>query len=88
MATALFAPRGVVIAGSALIILGSLMVLVGYAAGAYGAFCEDFLYGFFYLVFPLYTGYYLVTRWEDLWKWLVSSTVGVGLVLIGIKMLE
>ena len=35
LATALFVPRGVTIAGSAMIILGMTMVLVGYAAGAY-----------------------------------------------------
>ena len=88
LATALFLPRGVVLAGSAMVILGSVMVLAGYAAGAYGAFCEDFLYGFLYLVIPLYTAYYLVTRWEDLWKWFVGSTAGVGLVLIGAAMLR
>jgi hypothetical protein len=88
LATALIAPRGVVLAGAAIIILGMAMVLIGYAAGAYGAFSEDFLYGFLYLVFPLYTAYYLVTRWEDLWRWCVCSTAGVGLVLVGTKMLQ
>ena len=83
LATALFVPRGVVVAGSAMILLGMAMVLVGYAAGAYGAFCEDFLYGFFYLVIPLYTAYYLVTRWDDLRGWFALSTAGVGLVLLG-----
>ena len=60
---------------------------LGYAAGAYGAFCEDFLYGFLYLVIPLYTAYYLVTRWEDLWRWFACSTTGVGLVLFGTQLL-
>jgi hypothetical protein len=62
--------------------------LLGYAAGAYGAFCEDFLYGFLYLVIPLYTAYYLVTRWEDLWRWFACSTTGVGLVLFGTQLLR
>lgn len=88
LGTALIAPNGLILAGSAAIILGCLMVLVGYAAGAYGAFCEDFLYGFFYLVFPLYTAYYIVTRWFDLWRWFTGSTVGFGLVLIGTQMLR
>ena len=59
--------------------VGGLLVPVGYFAGAYGAFCEDVLYGFLYLAIPLYAGYYLVTRWEDLWIWLTCSTRGSGL---------
>ena len=81
-------PKGLLIAGSTLVTVGMLMVLVGFFAGAYGAFSEDFLYGFFYLVFPLYTAYYLVTRWEDLWRWTVCSTTGVGLVLMGTEVLR
>jgi len=30
--------------------------------GAYGAFSEDVIYGILYVVIPLYTGYYIVTR--------------------------
>ena len=74
---ALFAPHGTLIAACILMVLGSAMVLVGYGVGAYAAFGEDFLYGFFYLVIPLYTAYYLVTRWEDLWAWFACSTAGV-----------
>jgi hypothetical protein len=69
-------------------VTGMLLILIGYLAGAYGAFSEDSLYGFFYLVFPLYTAYYMVTRWEDLWVWLVCSTVGVGLAMIGIEIAQ
>ena len=58
------------------------MVLVGFGAGAYGAFREDVLYGFLYLAIPLYTAYYIVTRWDDLWTWFACSTLGVGLVLL------
>ena len=64
------------------------MILVGYGAGAYGAFSEDFLYGVLYLVLPLYNAYYLVTRWDDLWKWFLCSTVGVGFVAVGTRLLE
>ncbi len=64
------------------------MVLVGFGAGAYGAFSEDFLYGVLYLVIPLYTAYYLVTRWDDLWVWFACSTAGVALVLLGTEMVR
>ncbi len=88
LATALIAPGGLMISGSIVILLGTVLVIVGYLAGAYGAFSEDFLYGFLYLVIPLYTAYYLVTRWDDLWRWFVCSTAGVGLVLLGTEMLR
>jgi hypothetical protein len=85
---ALLAPQGTLIAGSVLMVLGSVLILVGYSAGAYGAFCEDFLYGFLYLVIPLYTAYYMATRWEDLWVWLSCATLGVGLILIGVEVVR
>ena len=74
-AIAWFAPGGMTIVGSLLMALGSAMVLLGYAVGAYGAFCEEFLYGLLYLLVPLYTAYYLVTRWDDLWIWFSCSTI-------------
>ena len=82
---ALFAPQGTLIAACTLMVLGSAMVLVGYGVGAYAAFGEDFLYGFFYLVIPLYTAYYIVTRWEDLWVWFTCSTAGAVVVVLGIE---
>jgi hypothetical protein len=72
-----------IIAGAAVVGAGMLMVLLGFAMGAYGAFCEDSLYGMLYLVFPLYTAYYMVTRFEDLWVWFTCSTIGVVLVALG-----
>ncbi len=87
-AIALLAPRGTVIAGCVLMALGSLMVLAGYGAGAYGAFHEDFLFGFLYVVIPLYTAYYMVTRWDDLWVWFACSTAGVALVLLGTELVQ
>ncbi|QDV37208.1 UbiA prenyltransferase family protein [Tautonia plasticadhaerens] len=68
--------------------IGLLMIAVGFSVGAYAAFCEDFLYGFAYVVFPIYTGYYLVTRFDDLWPWFATSTVGFVLFMIGTKALE
>jgi predicted Zn finger-like uncharacterized protein len=85
-AIALLAPSGVLIAACTVMALGGVMILVGYGMGAYGAFREDFLYGFLYLVIPLYTAYYMVTRWEDLWVWFACMTMGVGLILLGIEM--
>ena len=87
-AIALFAPRGSLIVGSLLLTLGSVMVLVGYGVGAYGAFREDLLYGILYLLVPLYAAYYLVTRWDDLWVWFACSTAGVALISLGTEMLR
>jgi hypothetical protein len=84
----LLAPNGTTIAGGILLVLGSVMILMGYGAGAYGAFHEDLLYGLLYVTIPLYTAYYLVTRWEDLWVWLTCSTVGVGLILLGTELIR
>jgi hypothetical protein len=83
VAISLFVPRGTLIAGCIVLVIGSGMLLMGYLVGAYAAFCEDFLYGFLYLVIPLYTAYYLITRWDDLWVWCACSTAGVGLIVLG-----
>jgi hypothetical protein len=85
---ALVLPQGTLIAGCILLALGGLLVLLGYLAGAYGAFCEDFLYGFLYVMIPLYAGYYIVTRWDDLWVWFTCATVGVGLVFLGTEIVR
>jgi hypothetical protein len=85
---AILAPGGLWLVGCILLVVGSLLVLAGYVAGAYGAFSEDFLYGFFYLLIPLYTAYYMVTRWEDLWVWFACSTVGVGMVFLGTELIR
>jgi hypothetical protein len=87
-AIALLAPRGTWIVGCLLLGLGSVMVLLGYGVGAYGAFREDVLYGVLYLLVPLYAAYYLVTRWDDLWVWFACSTAGTALVLLGTEMLR
>jgi predicted Zn finger-like uncharacterized protein len=85
-AIAALAPSGVLIAACTVMALGGVMILVGYGVGAYGAFREDSLHGFLYLVIPLYTAYYMVTRWDDLWVWFACMTMGVGLILLGIEM--
>ena len=87
-AIALLAPHGTWLVGCILMAIGGILVPVAYFAGAYGAFSEDTLYGLLYITIPLYTAYYLVTRWEDLWIWITCATVGVGLVLIGTEMVR
>jgi hypothetical protein len=87
-AIALLAPHGTWLVGCILISIGGILVPVAYFAGAYGAFSEDSLYGLLYITIPLYTAYYLVTRWEDLWIWIICATLGVGLVLIGTEMVR
>ena len=86
--TALIVPNGTLIAACVLAGLGSLMIVVGYFVGAWAAFHEDSLYGFAYLVFPLYTAYYLLTRFDDLWPWFIAMTVGVGLITLGATIAE
>jgi hypothetical protein len=76
-------PSGTLIAACAVIVIGCVMLLAGFLVGAYGAFREDVLYGLLYVLIPLYTAYYLVTRWDDLWVWCACSTAGVGLILLG-----
>lgn len=83
---ALFAPHGVLVVSWVLMALGCAMILVGFAVGAFGAFSEDFLYGFLYVVIPCYAAYYMVTRWDDLWIWFACMTAGVGLASLGIEM--
>lgn len=87
-AIALLAPKGLIIAGITVVAIGLLLLFVGFGAGAYGAFCEDSLYGFLYLFIPLYTAYYLVTRWEDLWIWFACQSAGVVLIGVGTWLLE
>ena len=85
---ALVVPQGTLIAGCVVIVIGSAMLMTGFCVGAYGAFREDFIYGFLYVVVPLYTAYYLVTRWDDMWVWCTCSTVGVGLILLGTEIVR
>ena len=44
--------------------------------------------GFFFLVFPIYTGYYLVTRFDELWPWFALGTVGFLLSFAGARALQ
>jgi hypothetical protein len=81
-------PKGSLIVGFLLIGIGTLLFLAGFFVGAFGAFSEDFVTGMLYLFIPLFTGYYIVTRWDDLKPWFITLSVGVGLVSIGGWVLE
>ena len=85
---ALLVPGGRNLAAMVLIVVGTLMALVGYSVGAYAAFTEDFLYGFLYLVIPLYTAYYIVTRFDDLWRWATLAIAGTVLIGIGTALID
>ena len=87
-AIAFLVPDGTWSVGCILMAIGGMLVPAAYFAGAYGAFSEDVLYWLLFITIPLYTAYYLVTRWEDLWIWIICATVGVGLVLIGTEMVR
>lgn len=81
-AIAALAPNGTLIAGAILAAVGMLCVLVGFGVGAYGALHEDFIYFVLYLVFPLYTGYFIVANWDSMWRWFLLMVLGAGLVTI------
>jgi hypothetical protein len=86
-AVACFMPEGTAWVGRILMLVGSIMILVGYSVGLIGAFREDSLYGFLYFFIPFYSAYYLLTRWDDLWRWFACSTAGVLLVVLGGELL-
>jgi hypothetical protein len=87
-AIALFVPGGKRMVGLTLVVAGGLTFLAGYLAGAYGAFSEDFLFGFLYLAVPFYTAYYIVTRGEDLWRWFIAMIVGTLILLTGVSLVS
>ncbi|WP_152050640.1 hypothetical protein [Tautonia marina] len=74
--------------GMALVVMGLVLTAIGYFVGAYAAFCEDFLHGMLYLFIPIYTGYYLVTRFDDLWPFFAGSTLGFVIFLMGTQALQ
>lgn len=69
--------------GMVVAIVGLLLALYGYASGAYIAFTEDSLYGMLYLFIPLYTGYYFVSRWDEMRSRLGIVLVGIALLALG-----
>ncbi|MFO0908967.1 MAG: hypothetical protein U0794_11505 [Isosphaeraceae bacterium] len=59
---------------------GILLVFGGMALGAYIAFTEDFVHGFFFVVLPIYAAYYFMSRWDD-------TKVALGVVIGGLVIL-
>ena len=72
-----FVPGGTLYAGWGLLALGASAVFIGYWVGAYVAYTEDLLYALLYLLIPFYAGYYIVTRWDEMWPWFATSAAGV-----------
>jgi Flp pilus assembly protein TadB len=85
---AILLPDGTMIAGIALAGIGFVFMLVGYGVGAYAAFSEDFLWGFLFLVFPIYTAYYLVSNWDEMWRWFLVWSAGAAVLLLAIVVMS
>ncbi len=75
-------PGGTLIVAGFLSVIGSILVLYGYATGAYIAFTEDSLHGLLYLLIPFYTGYYIMSRWDDMASRFAYMTAGGLLVIV------
>ena len=84
---ALFVPGGMVYAAGLASVLGAILTIGPYLVGAYAAFTEDFLYGMLYLVIPLYTAYYIMSRFDGLRNWVILGGIGLGLSMVGGAML-
>lgn len=85
---ALLVPGGKLFAAIIVMIIGSVMILVGNFVGLWAAFQEDSLYGILYLLVPFYSAYYILTRWDDMWPWFASMTIGAVLVGASLGVLE
>jgi hypothetical protein len=88
LAVASFVPGGTMIAGIVVTVPGILLILYGFFTGAYIAYTEDFLYAFLYVVFPIYTAYYIVSRWDDMQSRVAFIVAGVVLATVGVWILE
>lgn len=85
---ALIVPSLATAVGLVLAVAGVILLTVGFLAGAYTAFTEDFVHGFFYLVFFPYAAYYFVSRWEEMRLQLAAIIAGLVLLAVGGKALE
>jgi hypothetical protein len=81
-------PNGTFIAGATLLGLGLLVIASGYALGVYIAYTEDLLHAALFLTFPIYTGYYIVTNWDVMWRPFALMLVGGVLLSVGATVLE
>jgi hypothetical protein len=85
---AVFVPGTRMNVGRGLALAGLILFVYGYGSGAYIAFTEDDLYGWLYLLFPPYTAYYFVSRWDEMSSRLVMLVVGLALLTGGGRLLE
>jgi hypothetical protein len=79
---ALFVPGGRYLAAMSIGGIGTIVFLICYAVGAYVAFTEDVVYGFMFLLIPLYQAYYFVKNWDEMWPWFTGMTLAVMLTFI------
>lgn len=81
-------PNGTFIAGAAMTGLGLSLILAGYALGTYIAYTEDMLHAALFLTIPLYTGYYIVMNWDEMWRPFALMFVGGLAMTVGGMILE
>jgi hypothetical protein len=81
-------PNGTFIAGASVIGLGLLLIVSGYALGTYIAYTEDMLHAALFVTIPLYTGYYIVMNWDEMWRPFALMFVGGLLITVGAAILD
>jgi hypothetical protein len=81
-------PNGTFIAGAGLLGIGLIVIAAGYAVGVYIAYTEDLLHAALFLTIPLYTGYYIVTNWDVMWRSFGLMVAGGILLSAGATVLE
>ncbi len=81
-------PAGLMAGGMVFAIAGLILTLYGYGSGAYIAFTEDSLHGMLYLIIPLYTAYYVLSRWDEMRSRLAIVLVGLAFLAVGSKLME
>jgi hypothetical protein len=72
---------GVLLAVAAVAVAGSLY-LIGTIGMIVVPFSEDVVCGLLYLFLPFYGLYYLLTRWEAMRRWFLSSFAGAGIMIV------
>jgi hypothetical protein len=88
LSLAVLPPVGLKAVGIVFAAAGLVLTLYGYFTGAYIAFTEDSLYCMLYLLIPLYTAYYVFSRWDEMRSRLALVLVGLALLSVGGKLLE
>jgi hypothetical protein len=81
-ALALLVPKLAVVLGAILAMIGIVLVVGGYAVGAYVAFSEDFIFGALFLLVPIFTAWYFVSRFDEMKAPLAAVCLGLGLLVV------